>query len=90
MAGISDQPALAFLRFGQRGEHAVEAAGESGEFVVAGDGDRLQITGASDPLGRFGEPLHRAQTALSDRGARSRGQQHASSSHQDEHQTEAG
>jgi hypothetical protein len=69
VAGVGDQPGLAFPRFGQRAQHQVESLSESGQFVAAVHRYRPQVVGARHPLGRFGQPRHRAQAGAGDHPA---------------------
>ena len=88
VAGVGDQPGLAFTRFGQRTQHHVESLGEPGQFVAAEHRDGPQIVGARHPLGRFGEPGHRPQPRPGDHAAGDRGHRHADAADDQQHRAQ--
>ena len=71
------------LAFGDAVLHAVERAGEVGEFVVADHGQRLGVVAARDPARRRGQPGHRARDAAADQH---RHQQHQRRGHRGQQQ----
>ena len=83
VARVRDQPALLLLGRRERAEHVVEACGEPGQLVRAVHGDRLQLAGRGNALGRRRQPLHRAQARAghghSERARPSRPRPHRSS-----------